>query len=117
MTTILIVDDEDDLRLLLRLSLRGEPYKIVEAATGAEAAERWPGADLILLDLRLPDIDGLDLVRRLRSTKAPVIAMSAYAGGNTRASAIQAGCAGYLTKPFTPTEFINAVHEHLRAAS
>jgi CheY-like chemotaxis protein len=65
MPTILIVEDEEDLRLLMRLSLSREPYTFLEAATGAEAAELWSKADLILLDLRLPDTDGLDLLREL----------------------------------------------------
>ena len=65
MPTILIVEDEEDLRLLMRLSLSREPYTFLEAATGADAAELWSSADLILLDLRLPDTDGLDLLREL----------------------------------------------------
>jgi len=78
MPTILIVEDEEDLRLLMRLSLSREPYTFLEAATGADAAELWSSADLILLDLRLPDTDGLDLLRELGTTKAPIIAVSAY---------------------------------------
>lgn len=117
MVTILIVEDEDDLRLLLRLSLSGHPFKILEAATGTEAGEWWSSADLVLLDIRLPDTDGLDLLRGIRDRRAPVIAMSADPGRDTRAAAIEAGCVAYLTKPFTLNEFLQTIREHLPLAS
>jgi CheY-like chemotaxis protein len=142
MATILIVEDEDDLRLLLRLSLMSEPHQILEAATGAEAAEQWSSADLILLDISLPDIDGLDLLRGTRDNAASVddaasvngatvngasvngasvkgakvIAISAHAGADFRAAAIEAGCVDYLTKPFRPTELLEAIRGHLPPA-
>lgn len=109
MATILIVEDEEDLRLLLRLSLSSQPYQILEAATGAEAEELWSSADLILLDLRLPDIDGLDLLRGLGSVSAPVIALSAYTADQLGPAAMEAGCVGYLTKPFTTSELLDVV--------
>jgi two-component system KDP operon response regulator KdpE len=105
----LIVEDEDDIRLLLSLSLRSEPYHILEAATGAEAAEQWSRADLILLDIRLPDIDGLDLLRRLGNKTARVIALSAHSADDLRAEAIEAGCLDYFTKPFTPAKLLDAI--------
>jgi two-component system KDP operon response regulator KdpE len=111
--TILIAEDEDDIRLLLRLSLRSEPYRILEAATGAEAAEQWSRANLVLLDIRLPDIDGLDLLRRLGSKTAPVIALSAHSEADQRAAAIEAGCVDYFTKPFTPAKLLDAIRTHL----
>jgi two-component system KDP operon response regulator KdpE len=109
MATILIVEDEEDLRLLMRLSLSSDAYIFLEAATGAEAAELWSSADLILLDLRLPDADGLDLLRELGNGAAPVIAVSAYSADQLGADALEAGCAVYLTKPFTAAELRDAV--------
>lgn len=117
MATILIIEDEADLRLLLRLSLAGEAYVILEAATGAAGAALWPDADLVLLDIRLPDVNGLDLVRSLPATETPVVAMSAHAGRETRAQAIEAGCAAYLTKPFTSEELYDTIRTHLAKAS
>jgi two-component system KDP operon response regulator KdpE len=117
MTTILIVEDEEDLRLLLRLTLSGEPCTFLEAATGAEAAELWSAADLILLDMRLPDVDGLDLLRRLGNTNGPVIALSAHSANHLGADAIEAGCVAYLTKPFTAAELLDAVRTFLPAQS
>jgi two-component system, OmpR family, KDP operon response regulator KdpE len=117
MATILIVEDEEDLRLLLRLTLSREPYAFLEASTGAEAAPLWLSADLILLDLRLPDTDGLDLVRQLGSSKAPIIAVSAYSADQLGAEAKEAGCVDYLTKPFTAAELLDAVRAVLPAAS
>ena len=116
MATILIIEDEEDLRLLLRLSLRNEAYVILEAATGAAGAALWSSADLVLLDIRLPDINGLDLLRSLPVSATPVIAMSAHAGRDIRATAIEAGCVAYLIKPFTPTELTDAIRTHLAAA-
>lgn len=113
MATILIIEDDEDLRLLLRLSLSGEDYVILEAATGSAGVALWPSADLILLDIRLPDINGLDLLRSLPVIATPVIAMSAHADRATSAAAIEAGCVDYLTKPFAPTELIDAIRTHL----
>jgi two-component system, OmpR family, KDP operon response regulator KdpE len=117
MATILIIEDEEDLRLLLRLTLSGEGHQILEAATGAAGAALWSDADLVLLDIRLPDINGLDLLRGLPVSATPVIAMSAHAGRDIRAAAIEAGCVEYLTKPFTPTELSGAIRTHLDTAA
>jgi DNA-binding response OmpR family regulator len=117
MATILIVEDEEDLRLLLRLTLSRDSYTFLEASTGAEAAPLWSRADLILLDLRLPDTDGLDLLRALGSSGVPVIAVSAYSADQLGAEAMEAGCVDYLTKPFTASELLDAVRAVLPAAS
>jgi len=117
MPTILIVEDEEDLRLLMRLSLSREPYTFLEAATGAEAAELWSSADLILLDLRLPDTDGLDLLRELGTTKAPIIAVSAYSADQLGLEAMEAGCVDYLTRPFTASELVETVRAFMPPAS
>lgn len=117
MPTILIVEDEEDLRLLMRLSLSREPYTFLEAATGADAAELWSSADLILLDLRLPDTDGLDLLRELGTTKAPIIAVSAYSADQLGRAAMEAGCVDYLTKPFTASELVETVRAFMPPAS
>jgi len=117
MATILIVEDEEDLRLLMRMLLRNEPHQILEAATGAEAAELWPRADLVLLDIRLPDIDGLDLLRGRDNQSTPVIALSAHSAGDLRAAALEAGCVDYLTKPVASSELLDAIREHLHATS
>ena len=113
MATILIVDDEDDIRLLMRLVLSKEPYDFLEAATGAEAAQLWASADLILLDLRLDDIDGLELLRRFADKSTPVIAVSAHSAGHHRAAAIEAGCTDYLSKPFAVSELLAVVRANL----
>lgn len=117
MPTILIVEDEEDLRLLMRLSLSREPYTFLEAATGADAAELWSSADLILLDLRLPDTDGLNLLRELGTTKAPIIAVSAYSADQLGRAAMEAGCVDYLTKPFTASELVETVRAFMPPAS
>ena len=103
MPRILIVDDEEDFRMLLRLSLEMVGHEVEEAATGQQALQRLgeEGLDLVLLDIRLPDLDGLDVLRRLADGHPPVAVMSAHADARRmRAEALGAGSVAYLEKPF-----------------
>lgn len=100
---ILIVDDERPIRRFLRTSLAAHHYEISEAATGEEAlnmaASERP--DLIILDLGLPDIDGIEVTRRLREwTQIPIIILSVRDQENEKIAALDAGADDYLTKPF-----------------
>jgi two-component system, cell cycle response regulator DivK len=104
--SVLLVEDDKYLRDILASMLRFSGYNIVEAASGAEAIEKAVSAQpgLILLDLRLPDMKGLDAVRSIRrnrrSAHIPVIACSAYSG-EEREEALRAGMVDYLQKPFS----------------
>lgn len=101
--TVLVVEDDPDIRLLLKSVLESEGYRIVEAATGKDAvslaSEVRPR--LILMDISLPLLDGLSATRQIKSDDSlrdmPVIAVSAY--DSVRRRAVQAGCAGLITKP------------------
>ena len=115
---VLIVDDNEKNRKLARDVLRAAGLRTIEAASGSQAialaAERLP--DVILLDLRLPDMDGMDIARtlrdRARTARIPVVALSAlsYAGDSDRLLA--AGFAGYLEKPINVGEFPKQVRSY-----
>src|SRR5580704_7687262 len=107
--TLLVIDDEPQVRRFLRSSLAATGYKLVEAANGeaglAEAASRHP--DVILLDLGLPDIDGIEVTRRLREwTQTPIIILSARGQDQDKIAALDAGADDYLTKPFSLPELL-----------
>lgn len=105
--TILVIEDEPQMRRFLRGSLATEGCTLVEATTGAEglAAASSRAPDLILLDLGLPDMDGLEVTRRLREwTTVPVIVLSARGQEQDKVAALDAGADDYLTKPFSLPE-------------
>jgi two-component system KDP operon response regulator KdpE len=107
--TILIIEDEEPIRKFLRVSLGGHGYRLVEAATGEsgllQAATAQP--DLIILDLGLPDMDGVDLTRRVREwSKIPIIIVSARGKEQDKVNALDAGADDYLTKPFSIGELL-----------
>lgn len=117
MALVLIVDDELQIRRFLRTSLATHDHEVIEAATAADAlrlvAERKP--DLILLDLGLPDADGLDVTRRLREwTTTPIIVLSARQGERDKIDALDAGADDYLTKPFGVGELLARIRVALR---
>ncbi|HEX9188452.1 MAG TPA: response regulator, partial [Vicinamibacteria bacterium] len=100
---VLVVEDEPQVRRFLRASLAAHGYRLLEATTGeqglVEAATRTP--DLVLLDLGLPDVDGVEVARRLREWSAvPVIVLSARGQEGDKIQALDAGADDYLTKPF-----------------
>ena len=107
---ILIVDDDEDIRLLLAQFLRTEGYSAIEAATAAEAEsmalEHTP--QLILMDLSMPGTDGLSAIWSIRKqpemASVPIIIISAHDAFDLRAEAAAAGCCGYLTKPLDTTD-------------
>jgi two-component system KDP operon response regulator KdpE len=105
----LIIDDEISIRRLLRYALEGQDYRVVEAATGTvgltEAATRRP--DVIILDLGLPDGDGIRVLRRLREwSKVPVLILSVREEPDDKVAALDAGADDYVTKPFDQVELL-----------
>ena len=116
---ILLVEDEPQMRRFLRVALEGSGYRYLEAGTGQEglalAVQHRPEA--ILLDLGLPDMDGLDLVVRLREwSRTPVIVISARGQETDKVGALDAGADDYLTKPFGTRELLARVRVALRHA-
>ena len=116
----LVVEDDPGLRKLLLSCLGKQGYGVLSAATGAEALElaRGHNPDLVLLDLGLPDMDGLEVLRALRAwTQAPVVILSARSQERQKAEALDAGADDYLTKPFGVVELtarLRVAVRHLR---
>ncbi|MGW0217385.1 response regulator [Micromonospora chokoriensis] len=109
MTRILVVDDEPQILRALRINLRARRYDVDVAATGAaalKAAASHP-PDLVVLDLGLPDIDGVEVIRGLRGwTAVPIIVLSGRAGSEDKVAALDAGADDYVTKPFGVEELL-----------
>src|SRR4029078_4048157 len=102
-------DDEPNIADLVELYLRRDGYRVVKAATGEEVAGavRSPGPRLVVLDVGLPDIDGLEVCRRLRRTSAiPVIFLTARDTEIDRVLGLELGADDYVTKPFYPPELV-----------
>jgi CheY-like chemotaxis protein len=108
--TILVVDDFDDTRLLLRTWLQKKGYRVVEAENGnrAVAAAESDRPDLIIMDVEMPELDGLAATRKIRELtnfrEVPIVAVSAYGADQYRDHALAAGCDEYVSTPFEPDE-------------
>src|SRR6188474_2820148 len=125
--TLLFIEDDDAIRLALRLALEDEGYTVVEAVNGVEglAAFHENEIDLVLLDLRLPDLSGFDVCRALRSESiVPIIIITAQTDTHDMVAGLEAGADDYVTKPVVPKELaariralLRRVHLHGAAAS
>jgi two-component system KDP operon response regulator KdpE len=117
---VLVVDDEPQVRRFLRASLPHQGYRLVEATTGEEALREAStrGPDAILLDLGLPDLDGVEVTRRLREWSAvPIVVLSARGQERDKIEALDAGADDYLTKPFGIGELLARLRVALRHSS
>ena len=120
MTRVLVVDDEPQILRALRISLRVRGYDVHTAATGAQALEvaGRPPPDLIILDLGLPDLDGVEVIGALRGwTTAPIIVLSGRAGSADKVEALDAGADDYVTKPFGVDELLARMRAAARRAT
>jgi two-component system KDP operon response regulator KdpE len=116
---VLVVDDEAPIRRLLRASLDGDLYDLAEASGGEEGirAAAVAAPDIILLDLGLPDLDGLEVTRRIREwSEVPIIVLSARGDEMNKVAALDAGANDYVTKPFSGPELFARMRAALRAA-
>lgn len=117
--TILVIDDEPQIRKFLRISLVSQGYTVLEAATGAEglsmAALQQP--DVLVLDLGLPDMDGQQVLREFREwSNVPVLVLSVRASEAQKVQALDSGANDYVTKPFGIQEFLARIRALLRQA-
>lgn len=117
---VLVIDDEEPVRRFLRVALGGQSYRVIEAATGKDGitavAVRKP--DVIILDLGLPDLDGVEVTRLLRqTTQTPVIILSVRGSEKDKIAALDAGADDYLTKPFGIGELLARLRAALRRAT
>jgi two-component system KDP operon response regulator KdpE len=114
---VLVVDDEQPIRRFLRVTLTSQAYTVIEATSGQEAlssaATQKP--DIVILDLGLPDIDGVEVTRLLRQwTQVPIIILSVRGSENDKIAALDAGADDYLTKPFGVGELLARLRAALR---
>lgn len=119
-STVLLVDDEAPLRQVLRARLTARGYSIQEASSGEEALRTVPGMrpDVIILDIGLPGIDGIEVTRRLRpSVQTPIIILSVHAAESDKIAALDAGANDYLTKPCDLGELLDRIRTALRPAT
>jgi two-component system KDP operon response regulator KdpE len=114
---VVLIEDEPQIRRFLRATLTGQGYRLFEATTGAEGlvevGSRQP--DVVIVDLGLPDVDGIDVIRRLREWSAvPIIVLSARGQERDKVTALDAGADDYVSKPFGASELLARIRVALR---
>jgi len=117
--TILVVEDHEDNRRIMRDLLMSSGYEVIEAVTGEEgvtAAETYR-PDLILMDVQLPGLNGYEATRRIKANpdlqKVPIIVVTSYALSGDDVKAFEAGCDAYVTKPYSPRELLARIRKFL----
>jgi two-component system cell cycle response regulator DivK len=119
---ILVVEDTEDNRRIIRDLLSSVGYELIEAVDGAEgvAKAQQERPDLILMDIQLPVLDGYEATRQIRAVpelaKVPIIAVTSYALSGDEAKTRAAGCDGYVAKPFSPRQLLAKIREFLPPA-
>jgi two-component system, cell cycle response regulator DivK len=117
--TVLVVDDHEDNRRILRDLLRSAGYEVSEATTGEDgvAAAKARTPDLILMDIQLPGIDGYEATRRIKADETlrriPLIVVTSYALSGDDTKAFAAGADAYVAKPFSPRAMLTKIREYL----
>ena len=119
MKRILVVEDNETNMYLIRFILEKSGYEVIEAKEGAAGVELAgkEKPDLVIMDVQLPDIDGLEATKRIRVSEAdsdiPIIALTSFAMAGDREKALAAGCTGYIEKPINPDTFIAEIEKFL----
>ena len=117
--SILVVEDQEDNRRILRDLLTSAGYEVIEAVTGEEgvASAETHRPDLILMDIQLPGLDGYEATRRIKGNPAlrqiPVIVVTSYALSGDEVKAFEAGCDAYVSKPFSPRVLLAKIREYV----
>ena len=117
---ILVIEDQEDNRRIVRDLLTSVGYEIIEAVTGEEGvtAAETHVPDLILMDIQLPGLDGYEATRRIKANPTlypiPIIAVTSYALSGDDVKAFEAGCNGYVSKPFSPRALLAKIREFLQ---
>jgi two-component system cell cycle response regulator DivK len=119
MKRVLVVEDNETNMYLIKFILEKNGYEVIEAGMGAIGVELAikEKPDLILMDLQLPDIDGLEATKRIRASGAdseiPIIALTSFAMPGDREKALASGCTAYIEKPINPGTFIAEIQKYL----
>jgi CheY-like chemotaxis protein len=119
MKRVLVVEDNKTNRYMITFLLEKNGYTVIEATdgeTGVDLAVK-ENPDLIIMDIQLPDINGLEATRRIRASEAdgniPIIALTSYAMASDKEKALEAGCTGYIEKPIKPATFMEQIEKYL----
>jgi two-component system cell cycle response regulator DivK len=119
MKRILVVEDQEDLRAILRDFLTATGYFVIEAVDGVDAVAkaRSEHPDLVLMDIQLPALDGYDATRQIKAlpgrSATPIIAVSSFAMKGDEEKARASGCDGYVTKPYSPVQLLGIIRGYL----
>ena len=119
MKRVLVIEDNETNMYLIKFMLEKNGYEVIEAREGAVGVELAikEKPDLIIMDLQLPDIDGLEATKRIRASESdgeiPIIALTSFAMAGDREKALAAGCTGYIEKPINPETFIAEIEKYL----
>ncbi len=119
MKKILVVEDNETNMYLINFILEKNGYGVIQARTGEEGVELAikEKPDLILMDIQLPDMDGLEATKRIRDSEAggevPIVALTSYAMAGDREKALAAGCTGSIEKPINPDTFLAEIEKYL----
>ncbi|MCK9355950.1 MAG: response regulator [Dehalococcoidia bacterium] len=119
MKRLLVVEDNEVNLYLIRFLLEKSGYEVIAAKDGLSGVElaATQRPDLVIMDIQLPDIDGLEATRRIRKSEAdgklPIVALTSYAMTGDRERALAAGCTGYIEKPIKPETFIAEIEHYL----
>ena len=117
---VMVVEDNEKNRKLMRVVLKAKGYNVIEAATGEEALNilRNQKPDIILMDIQLPGIDGITLIKQIKATTAlkdtPIIAVTAYAMKGDEEKIMEAGCDAYVSKPINTQELPLIVEKYIK---
>jgi two-component system cell cycle response regulator DivK len=120
MSKILIVEDNEKNRYLISYILKTKGYEIIEATTGEKGVELAikERPDLVIMDIQLPGIDGLETTKRIRASgtngNTPIIAITSYAMTGDKEKALEAGCTGYIEKPINPDTVLSEIEKYLK---
>jgi len=116
---ILVIEDQEDNRRIMRDLLTSKGYEVIEAVNGLDGVKTagTNRPDLILMDIQLPGIDGYEATRRIKANpetkKIPIIVVTSYALSGDDVKAFEAGCDAYVAKPFSPRQLLAKIREHL----
>lgn len=119
MKRLLIVEDNEVNLYLIRFLLEKSGYEVIAAKDGLSGVEMaaTQKPDLVIMDIQLPDINGLEATRRIRASEAdggiPIVALTSYAMTGDREKALAAGCTGYIEKPINPETFVTEIEHYL----
>jgi len=120
MPSILAVDDSASMRQMVSFSLKGAGFDVVEAVDGSDALAKAKSmsADLVLTDVNMPNMDGIQLIRELRKLPAykftPMLMLTTESGGDKKAEGKAAGATGWLVKPFNPDQLLATINKVLK---